>query len=65
MTELEKNIKAKMIENEIESSVYFCEKINITRRTLFTIFKTEDCRVSVLRKMCEVLKCSSTDLLGY
>ena len=63
MTEFEKKIKSKFAENGIETVLQFCEKIGITDVAMRGIFKREDCKVSLLKKMCEVLSCTPNDLI--
>jgi len=63
MTEFEKRIKGKFVENNIKGIGDFCKKIDISNRALIDIFKRQDCKVSLLLKMCEVLNCKANDLL--
>ncbi len=63
MTEFEKKIKGKFADNNIKTLSEFCEKVGISHTSIRDIFKREDCKVSFLLKMCEVLNCKANDLL--
>jgi len=60
---LEKNIKIKMVVAGIDSKTELCEMINISRPSLDYIFKKNDCKISTLIKITEVLKCSVLELI--
>ncbi len=65
MTDFEKRIKTRWAEADIKSLVDFSNKIGISDNSMRLIFKKEDCKLSLLLKMCEVLKCTPNDLTGY
>jgi DNA-binding Xre family transcriptional regulator len=60
---LEKNIKIKMVVAGIDSKTELCEMINISRPSLDYIFKKNDCKISTLIKIAEVLNCSVLELI--
>ena len=64
MTEFEKRVKGKFAENNITGTGDFCKKIKVSNRALIDIFRREDCKLSLLLRMCDVLNCSLYDLTG-
>ena len=52
-----------MVVAGIDSKTELCEMINISRPALDYIFKKNDCKISTLIKISEVLKCSVEDLV--
>jgi len=59
------NIKKLMEAKKIKNLYEFAALIKESYRTLANIFKRNDCKVSILLKMCEVLECSPDEILGY
>ena len=42
----------------------FCEKIGISRLSLRRILDRNDCKLSILIKMCDALNCTMKELTG-
>lgn len=62
---MKENIKILMRGKNIKNFYEFADLINESNRTLTNIFKRNDCKVSILLKMCEVLECTPNEILNY
>jgi len=62
---MKENIKILMKSKNIKNFYEFADLINENTRTLRNIFKRNDCKVSILLKMCEVLECTPNEILNY
>ena len=60
---LEKNISIKMIEAGMKTKTELYRKCQLSQQTFDNILKRNDCKVSILIKIAEVLKCSVSDLI--
>ena len=58
-------VKAKMKEKGIKTFIQFAEEIGEDTRALRKMFERNDCKVSILLKMCEVLEATPDEILGH
>ncbi len=60
---LKLNIFTQMHKAKMKNWYELCEKIGITYETMRRIHKRNDCKVSILFKISEVLNCDVSDLI--
>ena len=60
---LEKNISIKMIEAGMKTKAELYRKCQLSQQTFDNILKRNDCKISILIKIAEVLNCSVSDLV--
>lgn len=63
MTDFEKRIKSRFPQVEIKTIIQFSKMVGVSDTAMRNIFKKEDCKISLLLRMCEVLNCTPNDLL--
>ena len=60
----EKRVEIQMAKAGIRTRMELCEKLEISDSSLRRIYQRDDCKKSLLIKMCDIMNCTLNDLIG-